>query len=417
MEENKMNPEIQEEEFDSTEAQIRECLKRNLSSEVYETWIENFVFEEISEECVTVSYYGTEPLKIFNKNYKDSVWIHICSVIGYTKKFKVTAKKSVPAKEVNVSVKKNIKTVKLLAISLVFVALAFAIGLVTLNYISNRNFRENFYSVSSLKNDDSIRVVQISDLHSCVYGKNNKKLISRVEKLSPDIILLTGDIIDAQTRKEERAVSLCAALSKIAPSYYIYGNNEAELVYDFALSRDEIDKKFGFTEKNRDPSALRNYKDNLEAKLEKSGVKVLKNEMDTITVGTTVIDIYGVLTSNPSAFYLYADESYKNYINENPTNLKIMAIHEPFIFEEIKGEFFGDLLVCGHTHGGSIRIPVLGPLYTNEGGILPERNDCYVYGRYNYEGMPLIVSSGMENRNVFRINNEPELVVIDVNKF
>jgi predicted MPP superfamily phosphohydrolase len=74
-------------------------------------------------------------------------------------------------------------------------------------------------------------------------------------------------------------------------------------------------------------------------------------------------------------------------------------------------------MVAGHTHGGMVQIPMLGALYTREGGLLPGRSGHYVYGRYEVQGRPLIVSSGLENRNIFRINNEPELVIIDINKF
>ena len=74
-------------------------------------------------------------------------------------------------------------------------------------------------------------------------------------------------------------------------------------------------------------------------------------------------------------------------------------------------------MVSGHTHGGVVRVPVLGPLFTNEGGLLPERDGRFVYGRYDVSGKPLIVSAGLENSNIMRINNEPELVVIDINKF
>ena len=158
-------------------------------------------------------------------------------------------------------------------------------------------------------------------------------------------------------------------------------------------------------------------KDDFEKKLEKAGVKVLKNEFDTIVIGSTEVDVYGVLTSNPSAFWPYAGESFGEYIYNNLNNLKITAIHEPFIFEKFKHESWGDLMVCGHTHGGVVRLPIFGPLYTHEGGLLPEKNGDYVYGRYEVEGSPLIISSGLENRNIFRINNRPELVIIDVNKF
>ena len=146
-------------------------------------------------------------------------------------------------------------------------------------------------------------------------------------------------------------------------------------------------------------------------------MKVLKNEKDTIRVNNMNIDIYGVLTSNPSSFWSYSGQAFSNYIYENPDNLKIMAVHEPFIFEEFTPDFWGDLMVAGHTHGGVVRVPVIGPLFTHEGGLLPERGGDFVYGRYNTAGSPLIVSAGLENSNIFRINNQPELVIIDINKF
>ena len=74
-------------------------------------------------------------------------------------------------------------------------------------------------------------------------------------------------------------------------------------------------------------------------------------------------------------------------------------------------------MLSGHTHGGIVRVPILGPLYTHEGGLFPERNECYVSGRYSFSEGTLIVSPGLDNSNLFRINNEPELTIIDINRF
>ena len=311
--------------------------------------------------------------------------------------------------------KRNIRAFKFFA--MVFVCIATAIIVVMFSYISNRNFRESFYSVSSIKVNSKLRVVQLSDLHSSSYGKNNKKLLTRIEELKPDIIICTGDIVDSAEDDIDYAVNLGQKLSEIAPSYYVYGNNEVETIYDFPLNEKELDKKFGFDKSNRDETALLKIKDSFEEKLEKAGIKVLKNEKDTINVKSTAIDVYGVLTSNPSSFWSYSEKAFFDYIYENADNLKITAIHEPFIFEEFQPEFWGDLMVSGHTHGGVIRVPVLGPLFTREGGLFPERGGKFVYGRYNAADKPLIVSSGLENSNIFRINNQPELVIIDINKF
>lgn len=335
--------------------------------------------------------------------------------IKNTEEIEVTAEKGYKA--LNPKIKKNIRAAKFFTIGMIFVCLATAIIVVMCNYIGNRSFRETFYTVSSTKADSPLRVIHLSDLHAASYGKNNKKLLGRIKELEPDIIICTGDIVDSVKYDADYASDLGSRLSKIAPSYYIYGNNEVEGIYDFPLNEKALDKKFGFNKNNRDETALLNLKDSFEEKLEKSGIKVLKNEKDTIKVKTMTIDVYGVLNSNPSSFWSYSGNSFADYIWENSDNLKITAIHEPFIFEEFGQEFFGDLMLCGHTHGGVIRVPVLGPMFTREGGLFPERSGKYVYGRYSIEGNPLIVSSGLENSNVFRLNNQPELVVIDINKF
>ena len=313
--------------------------------------------------------------------------------------------------------KKKRIVIRLFIISLIFVIIAASIAIIGCNYIGNRSFTETFYSVSSLKVNNKIRVLQISDLHSCSFGKDNGKLIDRAKKLKPDLIIMTGDMVDSKATSKERVISLSKALSEIAPSYYIYGNNEVEKYYDVLLTQDALDEKFGFTDQNRDGKKLLESRDELEKSLEAVGVKVLKNRHDTITVGTTEVDVYGVLTSNPSAFWSYSGDSFDEYIFTNENNLKITAIHEPILFEEYTPDTWGDLMLAGHNHGGTVKIPMIGPLCTNEHGLLPERGGHYVCGRYEVQGRPLIISAGLENSNIFRINNPPELVIVDINKF
>ena len=313
--------------------------------------------------------------------------------------------------------KKNIRVFKLFIISLIFVSIAASIAIIGCNYIGNRNFTETFFSVSSLKVNNKVRIVQISDLHNCMYGNDNIKLIDRVKKLKPDLIIYTGDIVDSKVKSNDIAISLCKELADVAPSYYIYGNNEVELYYDIPLTQESLDKKFGFDNNNRQPDKLLEITDELEKKLEASGVNVLKNESETITIGATDVDVYGVLTSNPSALWSYAGESFDEYMYLNKNNLKITAIHEPLVMEEYAPDSWGDLVLAGHNHGGTVKIPMIGPLYTHDGGLLPERGGHYICGRYEVQGRPLIISSGLENKNVFRLNNQPELVIVDINKF
>ena len=401
---------------EETEKKIRTYLSEVLPRNVYKTWVDKLVFEKIESDCIVAVYCGNESLKEFESNIKGRLERHIRRATGKNYSLRVS-KKSEGFTTSNPTMKKNIKVAKFLAISGIFVCFAMCIALITYSYICNRNFRETFYSVSNLKNDNKIRIVQLSDLHNARYGKDNEKLIERVEKLNPDIIVCTGDMVDSRLDRDDEVVSLCESLAEIAPAYYVYGNNEIEKVYGYALSEDVLDEKFGFNDENRDASALYAIEEEFEAKLEEAGIKVLKNEIDTVTVGTTNIDIFGVLTSNPSSFFSYGGAQYEEFISTNPDNLKITAIHEPTLYEEFKLETWGDLILCGHTQGGTVRVPMLGPLYTHEGGIFPERNDCFVYGRYEASGTPIIVSSGLENHTLLRINNQPELVIVDINKF
>jgi predicted MPP superfamily phosphohydrolase len=242
-------------------------------------------------------------------------------------------------------------------------------------------------------------------------------LLDRARKLKPDLIVFTGDIVDSKAKSNDRVISLCKELADVAPSYYIYGNNEVEMYYDIPLTQESLDKKFGFNDNNRQPGKLLEITDDLTRKLEATGVKVLKNKSDTITIGTTDVDIYGVLTSNPSSFWSYAGESFDEYMYSNENNFKITAIHEPLVFEEYSPDSWGDLMLAGHNHGGTVKIPMIGPLYTHDGGFLPDRRGHFVSGRYEVQGRPLIISSGLENKNIMRINNQPEIVIVDINKF
>ena len=408
--------------YAALEARIKEHLQAVLPSDVYEQWIAYFSIEKVTKKKMVIRYAGEEPLKIFKKELQRSVSEDINSVLGSRKKIKFVqakarAEKNAKHGEPTFISPKNRKVLKLSVISMIFVFITICVAIVACNYIGNRNFKETFYSVSSLKVNQKIRIVHISDLHNSIYGRDNERLIDRVQKLKPDVIVYTGDCIDSDAASYERLLKLCGALSKTAPSYYIYGNNEAELLFDVPLSQEALDEKFGFSDENRDAKKLLSLADPLEEALEKLGVCVLKNESDTFVVGTTTVDICGVLTANPSAFWSYAGDSFDAHIHTNENHLKITAMHEPLVFEAFTPKSWGDVLLCGHTHGGTMRVPMLGSLYTHEGGILPERKGAYVYGRYDVAGSPLIISSGLENKNVLRLNNPPELVIIDINRF
>ena len=285
-----------------------------MHDEVYEKWADTFEIGDIDEDRVMILYHGTENIKAFKKQCKEILRSCVYSVIGVGMKIKISDKTSFDP--ISPKAKKNIKAFKFFAVGMIFVCLATAVIDVMFNYIGNRSFRETFYSASSIKVDSCVRVVQLSDLHGSSYGKDNKKLLERINSLNPDVIICTGDMVDSLDEDTNLVVALARGLSKIAPSYYIYGNNEVESIYNFPLNEQSLDRKFGFSKGNRDEEALLKLNDSFEKKLENAGIKVLKNEMDTIEVESITVDVYGVLTSNPSAFWSYSEKAFSNYINE-----------------------------------------------------------------------------------------------------
>lgn len=300
--------------------------------------------------------------------------------------------------------------------SLICLVLAFALGVIGVNYVANRKFKENFYSVGITGTYENFRVIQLSDLHDSVYGKDNAALLDRIGKLDPDIIVLTGDCVD-QDADIAPAVSLCRALADIAPTYYIYGNNECAKAFSCTMTLEALDAAIGATDDDRDVKKLYALDNGLRAALEETGVKVLFNESDLITIGENRVRIFGTLTSNPSAFWPYAGEAFNRFITENEDEIKLFLCHEPLLLETLDEAYWGDLVLCGDTHGGVLRLPGFGALYTRADGFLPERKGAMVYGKYQHNLSQVIVSSGLENRNPLRLFNQPEMVIADINKY
>ena len=144
---------------------------------------------------------------------------------------------------------------------------------------------------------------------------------------------------------------------------------------------------------------------------------MLFNSSDIIEIGSNKVKVFGTLTSNPSAFWPYAGEEFYKFISEDDNCVRLLLCHEPLLFEALYEEYWGDLVLCGDTHGGVVRLPSFGAVYSRNFGLLPERNNHLIYGKYKAGNSDLIVSSGLTNRGVPRIFNQPELVVVDVNKY
>ncbi len=227
---------------------------------------------------------------------------------------------------------------------------------------------------------DGMKIVHVSDLQDGEFGENNSRLISKIKAQKPDIIVISGDIIDCHRIDIENSVSFAKAISELCPVYYVCGNHEgASGVYPLL-------KKF----------------------LEDVGVTVLENESCYIDSEekvriTGIMDPYFKYTYTPEEVLVAAME-------ENPDALNIVLCHRPELFDSyVKAG--ADIVFTGHAHGGQIRLPFIGGLFAPNQGIFPK----YTSGVHEENGTSMVVSRGLGN-SVFplRVFNRPEVVVVEL---
>lgn len=283
-------------------------------------------------------------------------------------------------KQIKINNKKKLNIV----ISVLLVVLV--VTIFTANIIYNMtHYVPEFYKISSNKISEKMRIVFISDLHLREYGKDNVNLINDIKSLSPDLILLGGDLVVEEKDNYDNMVSLCNKLSQISPTYGVWGNHEDIKMY---IQKDT----------------------KLREKFEKSGAVFLTNEAKEIAVKENNITICG-LDGSASNFEKYGAKDIMDKLNEM-TGFKICLVHVPTYFTQKLTGYDFDLGLSGHTHGGIINIPKIGPLYSREEKFLPK----YAQGQHKLKNnAELIISRGMGHSSIIpRINNAPELSVIDL---
>ncbi len=218
-------------------------------------------------------------------------------------------------------------------------------------------------------NFHGLRIAHVSDLHNSHLWEQT---IKQLEKAKPDIICITGDIVDCNHTNIDIALTFVADAVTIAPCYYVTGNHEQ------LLNKDDYDK--------------------LIAGLETLGVAVLHDEAIIYDRGDQQICISGV--SWGSNQYQSTLAGYDGY--------SVLLAHDPQHFESYASSKY-DLVLTGHVHGGQFRLPFIGGLYGPGQGLLPE----YDSGVYSSSDTDMVVSRGIGN-SVFpvRFNNRPEVILI-----
>ena len=218
------------------------------------------------------------------------------------------------------------------------------------------------------------------------FGKDNSMLVKKISDLHPDIIAIVGDMTTSGVDKYDVVITLVKQLKSIAPVYYSYGNHEfADVLF-------------------------RNSK--IRGDLKKAGVTVLSNQFEKITVNNNEIILGGFCASKKT----FSDINVKNFLDkyDKQTGFKLLLSHHPEIFEENMEGHPVDLALCGHAHGGQVRIPFIGALYARDQGLFPK----LVQGKHEQCGSTVIISRGLGSGKIVpRFNNNPEIVIIDINRY
>ena len=247
---------------------------------------------------------------------------------------------------------------------------------------------------------DGFKIVQVSDLHNKSFGADSVFLIRKIEDERPDMIVVTGDLVDRNRTDIDIALEFIRNAAQIAPVYYVTGNHEEDL------------------------SLPKFYR--LINGIEEAGGVVLDSEFAVISRSEGIIyrgddsvdfDEASILENSPDDIFALiglADKnlfrSKINYITPHWDNLNILLAHQPQGVENYTTEPV-DLIFSGHAHGGQFRLPLIGAVYAPGQGFYPK----YTEGVYRVNGASMVVSRGLGN-SVFpiRINNRPELVVAEL---
>lgn len=238
------------------------------------------------------------------------------------------------------------------------------------------------YQIKSEKISNGIRIALLTDLHSTEIDEGNKNLIQSIKDCKPDIICYSGDMINWSDTNYEVTLNLTRELVKIAPVYYGLGNHEY----------------YKYVKKNRDFMDM----------FQKAGATMLNNTYETIEIKGNTIDI-GCICEAPEQYEKYKPDIVNQM--EQSKNFKLLLAHTPELYMGTLNDKDINLALAGHAHGGQIRIPYIGGLYTPDQGFLPKLTT----GMYEYDKTTLVISRGLGDHTfVPRINNNPELVIIDI---
>lgn len=256
-------------------------------------------------------------------------------------------------------------------------------------YYQNTQLQVTNYLITDNKipNDfNNFKIIQISDFHNTKNKRLKNKLVNEIKKQEPDIIVITGDLIDSSKPNLNNAINFIKEINKVADIYFVSGNHEA---------------------------SYKNYSE-LKNELIKNKVTILENETKILEINDSKINLIGiedpVMNPNPYDSDENVIKSSLEHQDYNKDNYSILLSHRPEQFNTYVNNNL-NLVLTGHAHGGQIRIPFIGGLVAPNQELFPK----YTSGQFTEENTTMIISRGIGNSILpFRINNRPELVIVEL---
>ncbi|WP_335487542.1 metallophosphoesterase [Neobacillus niacini] len=272
---------------------------------------------------------------------------------------------------------------------------------------------------------DGFTILQVTDLHEKEFGKKQSRLIEKINSLSYDVIVFTGDMLkDSKSTNYKPFFTLLEGIENKENAFFVPGNTDPDV---YKLNTENPFKKTDFY-----------------YGMEQRGVKLLES-LSTVEKGTSKVHFVDFELSIQDAeksleFLKLVDNiRYLNHQkqlfkeistldNRDDSNVLIGLTHYPVVDARfdylmsgqnyIVGDY--DLIMAGHYHGGQIRIPFLGALFIPEGwyprdGLFPPQDR--VKGLWEYRDIKQYVSTGLGNSDAipfldFRLFNTPEVNLI-----
>ena len=235
-----------------------------------------------------------------------------------------------------------------------------------------------------LPGEGSFTIAQVSDLHNAEFGGGNGELLTILEEVEPDLIAITGDLIDSRRTDPAPALAFLEGAVELAPVCYVTGNHE------FWTGR---------VEEIRELLCAR-------------GAVVLEGESAAVTAAGQTLRIGGIDDPNVGED-IWREQLEAVTAAQDGETFSILLTHRPERVEDYAGRGF-DLVLAGHAHGGQWRLPgLINGLIAPNQGLFPR----YAGGRYALDGdTTMIVSRGLarESTRIPRLFNRPELVVVDI---